>query len=938
MPWGISESEFNARDMEQTYQYSSFGVPDLGFKRGLAENTVIAPYATGLAAMIDPDAAEKNYARMAAMGVRGVYGWYEAVDFTRARLPDGAKFAIVRAYMSHHQAMTIVGIANALHDGHMRTRFHSEPMVQAAELLLQERMPRDIAMARPAPEQVTVPTNIESLSPEIQRRYDTAHSRAPRSHLLSNGRYSVMVTAVGSGYSRWRDIAITRWREDVSCDGWGSYIFLRDVRSGETWSAGYQPTGIEPDSYDVAFSEDRAEIIRNDGAITTTLEIAISPEDDAEVRRVSITNHGNRAREIDLTSYAEVALARQADDVAHPAFAKLFVETEFVPHLGAVLATRRQRSSADPQVWAAHLAVVEGESPSDGQFETDRARFLGRGHTIQNSTAISDGWPLSNTAGPVLDPIFSLRRRVKIPRGATVRVAFWTLAAATRADILDLADKHHDTSAFERATTLAWTQAQMQLRHLGVNTDDAHLFQRLANHILYSDSTLRPPADVIKRGARKASTLWSQSISGDLPIVLVRVEDDDDLSLVRQLLRAHEYWRLKQLAVDLVILNERAVSYAQNFQAEINRLVRMNQSLPHLASDESRGNVFVLRADLVPAEVRGALFSCARAILQGSRGTLAEQINLAREKRPGKAPPARRAPPAPVPEARLPLPEMEYFNGLGGFAGNGREYLTVLDGSERTPAPWLNVIANPSFGFQVSADGSGFTWAINSQQNQLTPWSNDPTGDAPGEVMYVRDEDTGEAWTPTALPIREKTAPYFVRHGQGYSKFTHTSHGIELELLEYVPVDDSIKIARLRIANQSGRERRLSVTAYVEWVLGTARTATAPYVTTEIDLRDRRNLRAKSLERAIQRAHRIHGPEGPPNGVDLRPDGIPRPRWHARPAACAHARHRSLQSRGCRTRSVRRAASVAAPQSHRHNGHRFLPRSIRQSRGRAGTD
>jgi cyclic beta-1,2-glucan synthetase len=835
VPWGISESEYNARDIEQTYQYSSFGVPDLGYKRGLGESTVIAPYATGLAAMADPTAAANNYKRLAGLGARGAYGWYEALDYTRSRVPEGAKFAIVRAYMAHHQAMTIVGIANALQDGRMRARFHAEPMVQAAELLLQERMPRDVAVARPPPEQLTAATQIASLVPEVQRRYTSAHSRVPRSHLLSNGRYCAMVTAAGSGYSRWHDVAITRWREDVTSDGWGAYIFLRDVKSGDIWSAGYQPSVTEPDNYEVTFSEDRAEIIRNDGNITTTLEVAVSPEDDAEVRRVSITNHGIREREIEITSYAELVLARQADDVAHPAFAKLFVETEFLPPLGAILATRRQRSSADPLVWAAHLAVVEGESAGDVQFETDRARFLGRGQTIRCATAITDGWPLSNTAGPVLDPIFSLRRRVRIPRGATVRIAFWTLAAASRAAVLDLADKHHDSMAFERATTLAWTQAQMQLHHLGIGSDEAHLFQRLANHVLYSDATLRPAGDVLKRGARKASTLWSQGISGDLPIVLVRVEEPEDLELVRQMLRAHEYWRLKQLAVDLVILNERASSYVQDLQIALDALVRMNQSMPKLASDDSRGAVFVLRADLVAPEVRDLLQAAARAVLHGNGGTLAEQINRARDRMPGSAPPARRPSPAQPQEPALPRPNMEFFNGLGGFAKDGREYLTVLDGREHTPAPWLNVISNPQFGFQVSTDGSGFTWSVNSQQNQITPWSNDAVGDPPGEAIYVRDEETGEMWGPTALPIREKTSPYTVRHGQGYTRFEHASHGITLELTQFVPVDDSIKISRLKILNHSGRERRLSVTAYVEWVLGTSRGASAPFVVTEID-------------------------------------------------------------------------------------------------------
>ena len=837
VPWGISESAFNARDLNQNYQYSSFGVPDLGYKRGLSQDIVIAPYASGLAAMIDPGASARNFERMAKLGACSTYGWYEALDYTRERLPEGVKFAIVRAFMAHHQGMTLVAIGNALHEGVMRARFHSEPMIQAAELLLQERMPRDVALARRPPEEVTATTQDPALVPEIERRYTSAHSREPRTHILSNGRYSTMVTASGSGYSRWHDIAVTRWREDITCDNWGSYIFLRDVRSGETWSAGYQPSTVEPDTYEVTFGEDRAEIVRNDGVVTTSLDVMVSPEDDAEVRRISITNHGARTREIEITSYSEVALARQPDDIAHPAFAKLFVQTEFVANCGAILATRRQRSASDPKIWAAHMAVVEGENTGDVQFETDRARFLGRGQAIRSPAAIADGWPLSNTAGAVLDPIFSLRRRVRIPRGATARIAFWTMAARTRDEAIDLVDKHRDTQAFERASTLAWTQAQMQLRHLGVGADEANLFQRLANHVLYSDPTLRPPADAIKRGAGKASALWPHGISGDLPIVLVRVEEEDDLKLVRQLLRAHEYWRLKLLAADLVILNERVTSYVQDFQSSLEALVRMSQAMPRLASDSARGAVFVLRADLMPPESRALLQSCARAVLRGGQGTLAEQINRARERKPGSKPPAMRAYPQEVPEAPLPKPQMEFFNGFGGFVNDGREYLTVLEGSQCTPAPWINVIANPAFGFQVSTDGSGFTWSVNSQQNQITPWSNDAVCDPSGEVLYVRDEDTGETWTPTALPIREKYSPYSVWHGHGYSRFEHISHGIALELVQFVPTSDPIKISRLRISNRSGRARRLSVTAYVEWVLGQNRSLTAPFLITELDPR-----------------------------------------------------------------------------------------------------
>ena len=835
VPWGMSESEYNVRDIEQTYQYSSFGVPNLGYKRGLGENTVIAPYATGLAAMIDPAAAARNFRRLAEAGARGLFGWYEALDYTRSRLPEGSKVAIIRAYMAHHQAMTIVSIANALLDGVMRARFHAQPIVRAAELLLQERMPRDVALARAPPEQVRVPGQSAGPASDAERHYGSAHSLTPRTHLLSNGNYSTMVTAAGSGYSRWHDVAITRWREDVTRDNWGAYVFLRDVRGGQTWSGGYQPSAVEPDSYDVSFSEDRAEIVRRDTALTTKLEVIVSPEVDAEVRRISVTNHGNRTRDIEITSYAEIALARQTDDIAHPAFAALFVETEFVPNLGAILATRRRRSAGDPLVWAAHLAVVEGESAGDVQFETDRVRFLGRGQTVRAAAALAEGWPLSNTAGAVLDPIFSLRRRVRIAPGATARIAFWTLVAASREDVLDLADNHRDSTAFERAATLAWTQAQMQLHYLAIDTGEAHLFQRLANNVLYSDPTLRPAADVLGRDAGKVSTLWSEGISGDLPVVLVRIEDDSHLELVRQLLRAHEYWRLKRLAVDLVIINGHATSYIQDLQSSLDALVRMNQRMPGNLGGDLHGAVFVLRADLISAEIRGVLYACARATLHGNRGSLANQMKFVRDLKPAVV---HNAQPAwPVAESEIPSarPEMEFFNGIGGFADGGREYLTILEGNNQTPAPWLNVVANSSFGFQVSTDGAGTTWSVNSQQNQLTPWSNDPVCDGPGEAIYIRDEDTGGVWGPTAQPIRERDASYRVRHGQGYSRFEHISHGISLELLQYVPVDDSIKISRLRIVNRSGRARRLVITAYVEWVLGASRSATAPYILTEID-------------------------------------------------------------------------------------------------------
>ncbi len=835
VPWGISESAYNARDLELTYQYSNFGVPGLGLKRGLRENTVIAPYATALAAMVDPRSAMRNFERLSTIGARGAYGFHEALDYTRSRVPDGAELAIVRAYMAHHQGMTIVAIANVLLDGEMRARFHAEPSIQATELLLQERAPRDVSIVRPRAQDIAAATPLANMSlPEV-RRLHSAHDATPQTHLLSNGRYSVMLTSAGSGYSRWRDLAVTRWREDVTRDDTGSYIFLRDVGSGAVWSAGFQPSGVEPEAYQVTFTEDRAEFIRTDGAMTTTLEIVVSPEDDAEVRRLSIANSGHRDREIEVTSYLELVLAPPAADASHQTFSKLFVQTEYVEKRNTLLATRRKRAPDEPDIWAAHHAVLEGTLLGAPEFETDRACFLGRGREIRSPLAVMDGRRLSGTVGNVLDPVFSLRYRIKVPAGSTSRIAFWTAVATSREGALDLLDKHHEANSFTRAATLAWTQAQVQLRHLGIDSAEAGLFQRLAGHLLYAEASLRPPFNVIREGAGPPSGLWSQRISGDLPILLLRIDDIEDIAIARQLLQAHEYWQMKGLAVDLVLLNDRAASYVQDLQNALETLARMSQSRPRPGAHSVRGSAFVLRADLISDQTRRLLSAVARVVLVARHGGLADQLDRVR-KPVGLAPPPMKS--APRTEAAASAPaghDLEFFNGLGGFDAQGQEYVIHLGPGQSTPAPWINVIANPHFGFQVAADGSGFTWALNSREHQITPWSNDPVADRPGEVLYLRDEETGEVWGPTAGPIRDPGATYTARHGQGYSRFELAARGIELDLCMFVPMCDPIKISRLSIRNTSRRPRRLSITAYVEWVLGTSRGASAPFIVTELD-------------------------------------------------------------------------------------------------------
>ncbi len=832
VPWGVSEAAYNARDLQFNYQYAPFGIPGLGLKRGLSEDLVVSPYSTALAAQISPLPALENFQTLAKNGVMGRFGFYESVDYTPERLPPNTDFAIIKAFMAHHQGMILVALDNLLHDNVMQQRFHSEPLVQATELLLQERVPGGVAAHHPRAEEVLSGRVVRQLSGRVTRIFDTPNLPTPRTQILSNGKYSLMMTAAGGGYSMCGDLAVTRWSEDATCDDRGAFIYLRDVSTGTVWSSGFQPTRRISKKYEAAFSEDKIVITRSELGLTTRTEIIVSPEDNAEIRRVSISNQSSRVREIEVTSYAEIVLVTPAADAAHPAFSNLFIETEFYAAENSLIAKRRPRAEKDKPVWAIHTMATEGETVGAVQYETDRARFLGRGHNTFDPLAVVEDRPLSNTVGAVLDPIFSLRRRVVIKPHQTVSISFSTAVAESIEEAQRLADKYHDPSTFEREAALAWTRSQVEMRHLNLDPEVAHLFQRLAARILFSDPSLRPRPHVLAMNTKAQTNLWAYGISGDFPIVLVRINNIDDLPSVRQLLQAHEYLRLKNLKFDLVILNDHPPSYIQSLQDELVRLIQTSNESPLL---DKNGGIFLRRADQVPEADLILLQTVARAVIVTERGNFSDQ--LLRKPVESELPKNfnARSYAHSYPEPTAALPDLTFFNGLGGFAQEGKEYVTLIGEKQWTPAPWLNVIANENaFGFQVSETGAGFTWSVNSRENKITPWSNDPVSDPPGEIIYLRDEETGTTWTPTPLPIRE-TEPYAVKHGQGYSIFEHLSHGIAQELMMFVPLAEPVKISLLRLHNRTNRKRTLSLTYYNELVLGFRRSVNAPFIITEID-------------------------------------------------------------------------------------------------------
>jgi cyclic beta-1,2-glucan synthetase len=835
VPWGISESAFNARDLEFTYQYSNFGVPGLGLKRGLADDLVIAPYATALAAMISPRAANENFAALREVGGRGAYGYYEALDYTPARLRPGEKVAVVKAYFAHHQGMAIVAIFNAVAGGAMREHFHNEPTIRGAELLLQERAPRDVPFT--APTDAPIIPSVSEISPPMPRLFDAFDGMSPATHLLSNGRYSVMLTAAGSGYSMWNGIAVTRWREDPTRDDWGQFFYIREAKAAQWWSAGHMPSRVKAQSYRAAFSEHKAEFTRVDPGWQTTLECLVSSESDVEARRLTLVNAGLTAREIEVTSFTELALHHPAADLAHPAFSKMFVETDYLENDEALIATRRRRSSGDPEIWVGQLMLAEGQGITElEEYETDRGRFIGRCNDVGAPAALTGTHRLSNTVGTVLDPVFALRRRIKVPRGRQARFTLWTLAAASREALLDLIDQHRHTAAFDRVLTLAWTQAQIQFRHLSIDTEEAHLFQELASHVVYASPALRAPAKMLFNDLGAQSLLWPQGISGDRPIVLLRIDAVEDLDVARQLLRAFEYWKYKRLPVDLVILNDRMSSYVQDLQVALEALVRKINMPVAMQVVGQVGEVRVLRADLMSHQGVRALAAAARVVLYARRGRLSTQ--LARLKSASTPREDVELPAASPQAAAVPAPtqsDLVFYNGLGGFSADGREYVIHPNPKTPTPAPWLNVVANPQLGFQATAEGAGYTWFGNSRDFQITAWSNDAVASPASEAFYVADKKTGRVISPTVLPLRDPSGTYMARHGFGYTRFERRTAELDLDLTQLVPLADSVKISRLRITNRGSAARSYSVTFHAEWTLASARAPVAAYLTTEID-------------------------------------------------------------------------------------------------------
>ncbi len=802
IPWGFSESAYSAIDIHRTYQYRAFGVPDLALKRDFEPDLVVAPYATMLALMIDPAGAIANLKRLEALGAAGPMGFYESIDFSRARDPAGDRGIVIYAYMAHHQGMSLAALDNVLQSNALERRFARVLRVRAFESLLYERRPvtrephaqtERAAVIRRARVTASEHTSGLELAP---------HPQYPCVHLNGNGRYTLLVTRSGAGFSRWNGFDVTRWRSDVSLDSSGAFLYIRDRDDGSAWIANRAPARSH-------FSADRAELVTDVSEIETVTEATVAPEDDVELRRVAVSNHSSRARELEFTTYLELALAPHRADTAHPAFSKLFIETESLGN-GVLIAHRRPRSPDEAPIWAAHMLTG---ATGEVEFETDRARFLGRGNTPENPEAL--GRALGGSAGAVLDPVFSLRFRARVAPRGRIDFVLLTMAAASREALLAMIETYRSRESAGRVFEMAWIRAQLEMRYLRIRPGAARSFEELAGRLLYPVAALRASPQRLARNRLGQTSLWAYGISGDLPILAVTVAESRDLALVREVLLAHAWWRAAGLRADVVILNQEAPGYDRPLRQRIEQHIEAHSA----GLLDGPGGVSLRDWEAIPAEHSDLILSAASVVLSASRGSLEQQLI---------------APPEPAFAPAMIAPRAASSNANGAFSQDGREYTIELDAGAATPAPWVNVIANANFGAMVSESGLGCTWSINSQSNRLTPWHNDPVSDPQSEAIYLRDDGSGDIWTPTVLPIREAGA-YCARHGRGYTIFEHASRGISQQLTVFVPPDRPVKVHLLRLQNDSKDRRSIGVYYFAEWMLGSVREDQQLHIRTAFD-------------------------------------------------------------------------------------------------------
>lgn len=833
VPWGISESSYYRFDQADNYQYKGFGVPILGRKRGLADDLVIAPYASLMAVGVSPAAVIDNIDALINEGALGHCGFYESIDYTTTRLAVGQHKAVIKSYMAHHQGMILVALANFLNNKSLVDRIHENPYIKSTELLLQEQIPQ--AESKQEKTETQIAGRIQNKKGISVAPWTVdVHQPGKSVHILSNGSMQMLTTESGSGYLAWKDVALTRWRNDPILDPWGNRFYFQDMDHEKMWMLGIQPIHEQFQEYRVLYSPHMIEIRQVIGDIRIIIQSTITPNEDVCLQKISLTNQSNKKCQVRLLSYGEVVLAPQTTDQQHPAFNQMFIESRYHDDLKMLRFDRRKRSSDEQTFLLGHLLYdnIDGEV----EYESDRARFLGRGHQLSMPIVFEKQKLLSGTTGTTLDPIFSIGKQIILERNQTVNLTYITLAGDDGEELLRTAKKYRDANRINHAFAASESHSEKLLRALDLNSGKLAVYQSLLSYIIYPIAKLRPDSALLNKNILGQAGLWPFGISGDYPILLIMIDQKDEIDAIQDMLLAHTYWRKMGLKIDLVIVNTKDSGYAHELNEKIHQVITIMDSQSWV---NRRGGIFVLTESQIEEKAVLLLKTASNVVIDLKSGNLEDHLKVAREIEPHLPQFVPSVTEDPYDHGNIiHRPEnLVLDNDIGGFSPDGKEYQIYLEDYPKnstekgqiTPAPWINVIANENFGFLVTESGGGYTWAANSGENRLTPWTNDPVADPSGESLYLRDEITGKIWSPTPYPAGENTN-YLCRHGQGYTIFESINQGFNQKYKVFADSEAPVKIIELTLTNQTGQDRRLTATYYAEWVLGTNRDSTQKFI------------------------------------------------------------------------------------------------------------
>ena len=830
LPWGISESAYFGQDHSLAYQYSPFGVPRLALRRTPAADRVIAPYASLMATMLMPIDAIANLRELEKLGARGEYGFMDAVDFTTSRQPGTHRFSVVKTYMAHHQGMALVALCNVLCANAPQRWFAQTPLVAAYDTLLHERCPRQV-ISTANPRDLPDSDGAALASTFQSRTIDPSSGKWQPTHLLSNGRYSVALRPNGAGVSRWRkggvNRNVNRWRDDLLRDQYGTFVYLRTSPKAQPYSVTSHPAPNPNWRYTALFLADRVQFNCTSDKLDVCTTVLVSPEDDTEIRTVVLNNLTQQDATYEVMSCFEVALSDAKADEAHPAFSNLFVETEWHKPWRALVMSRRPRLHGEAVLSAAHfLAEADAEVVSI-DCAADRRAFLGRSQSRAQPAIGQQAWFDDHQAGteagkqPIngLDPVACLRVTIRIPAGGIARLSFATAVALSKPDLISSIDKYLQPMHVERATRMAATLAQVRLRDLGIDVDENAALQDLTTALMYRAQ--RAPSGSALVDQR---VLWRLGISGDKPILLVRIHSSEGMALIQSLLRAQPWWSFGGLATDVVVLNSEANSYLSPLQREITvQRDRLTQKTQYSFPPTDAAGFYLLREHEVSASEKLALAALARVVFTAEGRPIETQVMALQAiwgKRPAALPNSRtNAVPATLPS--LPARTTTTDTPTGRFDAATGEFQFEVDATRRPPRPWVNVIANAVFGFQISEAGSGYTWATNSRLHQVTPWTNDAVEDPAHEHFQLQDLASGELLHLTPGSTRVDTR-HRVRHGQGYSTFESAHNDMDMRCTFFVDAIESVKLVHVELRNAGAQPRKLRALAMVEWQMGAA--------------------------------------------------------------------------------------------------------------------